>query len=136
MPLLMINECLSRKRNTAAAHDQKYLNFRTVNMTTDPCMQEVKDLCEGIKAEGYNHLPNVIGDILLDVSSVSSLIYIFKVVDIYLINDLRSNLTNENKQLMIDTKTIQIKQRLLTKYPVIYKRPSAASNMTLSNGKM
>ena len=79
-------------------------------------------------------MPEAVTGILHDLSSNSSTISLFQVIDKDLLSQIEENLCNTKNQIIIDQTSLELKTECINKYPVLYERLLAASSMFLSDG--
>ena len=113
-----------------------YPNFSKFDFSKEPKMQFVQGVCEELKTQGYRTLPEAIHHIFHDLSSKSSTVSLFQVVDIELLSQLKDNLNTLHGQLIIDPHTLNLKTQCMKRYPILYARLLKSSEMMLSNGKI
>ena len=126
----------NRRMLIKACEERKFPTIRSTHYNQDPGMKNVSDLLEGIKSEGYASMPDAISDLLQEISSVSSTISIFQTLDIDLLNNLKTSLQDDERDLLTDQKYLDLKQRMFKKYPLLYKRWDSISRMMLSHGEI
>ena len=124
----------NRKLLKTACEENKFPNFRFVNYNQDPGMEIIRDLIEAVKADGHRDLPSEIADLILDLTTVSSTVSMFQVVNKNLLGELKSALESESEELMINPNTLDLKQKIFIQYPHLFKRLESISKMNLSNG--
>ena len=113
-----------------------YPNFSKFDFSKEPKMQFVHGVCEELKAQGYRTLPEAISYIFHDLSSNSSTVSLFQVVDMELLSQLKDNLNTLHSQLIIDPHSLKLKTQCMKRYPILYARLLKTSEMMLSNGKI
>ena len=95
----------------------------------------VKNMCEEFKNIGYRNLPSEASNIFHDLSSQSSTINIFQVIDVNLLKKLSKSL-NSNQDLLSEKSLLSLKNQCIRKYPILYERLKVSSTMMLANGKI
>ena len=114
----------------------EYPKFSRFDFSKEPNMELVKHMCEELKSQGYRAMPDAVSGILHDLSSNSSTVSLFQVIDVDILSSLQENLFSSSTQLVIDQSTIELKNQCIKRYPVLFDRLLSASNMTLSNGRI
>ena len=85
---------------------ENYPNFSKCDFSKEPNMIFVKNACEELKSQGYTTLPEAMSDIFHNLSSNSSTVSLFQVVDIKLMDQLKNNLFCKSSQLNIDQRCL------------------------------
>ena len=70
-----------------------------------------------------------------DLSSQSSKINIFQVIDVNLLKKLSKSL-NSNQDLLSENSALSLKNQCNRKYPILYGRLKVSFTMMLANGKI
>ena len=104
--------------------------------TEDTGMKIVSHYLNGIKNDGYEYLKKEHAKILSDMTVSSSTIGQFQAIDIPLLNEIKQNLSDRNKQIMKDKDTLSLKQRMSLKCPLMYHRLDQISNMEGAQGSL
>ena len=113
--------------------NMEFPNFKDKNLDKEPNISFVREMCDDLKAKGYKVLPDVVGDIFHDISSQSSTVNLFQVIDVEIMKELEENLGSQS-QLITDKSTLSLKNECIQKYPVLYDRLKRAALLPLSNG--
>ena len=98
-------------------------------------MVKIQNYLLGIKNDGYTAYEQFY-DLLTDISSVSSTTSIFQVIDEGLLEDFKKNLLNKQSQIMKDSDSLELKNKIYRVYPLIYKRMKNISNLPILDGKL
>ena len=113
----------------------KLLSLTKKDLTNDPNMVKIQNYLLGIKNDGYTAYEQFY-DLLTDISSVSSTTSIFQVIDEGLLEDFKKNLLNKQSQIMKDSDSLKLKNKIYRVYPLIYKRMKNISNLPILDGKL
>ena len=111
--------------------NMEFPNFKDKIFDKEPNISFVREMCDDLK--GYKVLPDVVGDIFHDISSQSSTVNLFQVIDVEIMKELEENLGSQS-QLITDKSTLSLKNECIQKYPVLYDRLKRAALLPLSNG--
>ena len=115
--------------------DKIFPNFQEMCFNKEPNISLLKQMFEDLKEQGYKYIPDVICEIVHDVSAQSSTVNLFQVIDLDILKDLEKNLRS-SAQLITDKSTLMLKKSCIKMYPVVYDRLKQASLLPLSNGKI
>ena len=110
-------------------------NFDSIDLNREKNMIYVKNMCDEFKNMGYRNLPSEASKIFHDLSSQSSTINIFQVIDVNLLKKLSKSL-NSNQDLLSEKSLLSLKNQCIRKYPILYERLKVSSTMMLANGKI
>ena len=113
--------------------DEIFPNFQEMCFNKEPNISLLKQMFEDLKEQGYKYIPDVICEIVHDVSAQSSTVNLFQVIDLDILKDLEKNLRS-SAQLITDKSTLMLRKSCIKMYPVVYDRLKQAS--PLSNGNL
>ena len=92
-------------------------------------------MCDEFKNMEYRNLPSEASKIFHDLSSQSSTVNIFQVINVNLLKKLSKSL-NSNHDLLSEKCLLSLKNQCIKKFPILYERLKVSSTMMLANGKI
>ena len=72
--------------------DKTFPNFKETYLVKEANICYVKEMFDDLMMQGYRYIPDVVCDILHDVSAQSSTVNLFQVIDLDVLKDLEKNL--------------------------------------------
>ena len=111
---MFIKNHKNRKFLRACMESDEFPNFSKVDMKTEPNMKLIKSVCDELKKLGCKKLPADAKGIFKDISTQSSTVSLFQVVDERLMNELIQDLKLPGK--------ISFSTEFIQKYPNVYER--------------
>ena len=115
----------NREKIKQAVQDKTLLVITEEEKLEDSGMRVVSEYLEGILEHA-----KILSDLTVFTSTISQ----FQAIYIPLLNELKTNLSDQNKQIMKDKSTLQLKHKMSLKCPLMYSRLDKISNMEGANG--